>query len=346
MLSGVFFPSSMVCSGPEPFIQPLVQSMRSEFQPPSRELYRRVREDIIHRFVALKQPLSLDVLPVTSVDFASVLPPVPVGSLTDFGRRLGLSEISAVERLKRGTHENRPTLPSEIPQRKKPQRPKTPLHLDLEILRTPKLNARASTSPTNLRDSPQRHPGPHLDPHLGPHLGPDQEPRTPAHVGLETSPSPPAHQRARKAAHNRNSLRNFSPEIFSPSSERRSLDNSSLVEIFPRELSRTSPGGVADREERPRTGETSGGRSDGVRVTLDLSVDAETSPAENFKEIEKLLVDAERLFQGERISESEITRELRLLDEISDSSGNFLRSSWSDIEAELDRLRRELDNSN
>ena len=85
-------------TGPEPFIKPLVKTVRAEFKTPSRVLYAQVADHIRHQFATLNQPVTLDMLPVTAVHVASVLPPSTVGSLTNFGRRIGLAQVAALER--------------------------------------------------------------------------------------------------------------------------------------------------------------------------------------------------------------------------------------------------------
>jgi hypothetical protein len=109
------------------------------------------------------------------------------------------------------------------------------------------------------------------------------------------------------------------------------------VEISPEAVSAWSPLTPPSTAGLPAAASASAG----VRVTLDLSMSGEDR---NLLEIEELLCDAERLLGGDRITEAEISRELRLLDEISANQPLDLRNSWSDIEAELDRLRSELHN--
>ena len=312
-------------SGPEPFIKPLVKSVRAEFKPPSRALYDKVREDIMHRVSTLNQPVTLDILPVTAVHVAPVLPPVSFGSLSDFGRRLGLSEISALDR------QNRRQNPEFVDAEKTPKQKPRKKTLFTE-LHTPQLSASLPVLPSSvpvLTSAPASAglPASAPAPASAPNAGLTTKSADYTGTFFEPSPTRPEPKAQPSKAQTGNSrVRKFSPEIISReiSPERRSLTNSSVVEIFPDKKS-------VKNIPRPK---------EGVRVTLDMSVDA--GEIGNLLEIEELLSDAERLLGGQRISEEEISRELKLLEHISDSSD--LRNTWSDIEAELDKLRSELNN--
>jgi hypothetical protein len=286
---------------PEPFIKPLVKSVRSEFT----SLYAHTRADISHTFATMHQPVTVSILPVTAVYTQAVLPAPTVGCLSEYGRRIGLAEISNQERKNR----------TEMSFSGKGSLKKGP------SLSGPIVDASEATAlRQDISKQPSMKPLP-LD-------------------KLRNSQEATA-----KLIQAR--VRRFSPDRLN---EFNSFANSSVIENFPDSFiepqPKTPPHAVLPDATSPAaavrgaspTAHLRSRSSEGIRVTLDVSVEPEH--LSNLHEIEELLSDAEKLLKGENITEEEIQRELRFLGRLGDSGD--LRNSWSDIELELETLRREL----